>query len=98
MSFSRTASDGSLKWDALEGALFINRCTIALLDPERTYKTRGSRTGREKPKCIEISEAPWTSEIWMRLLSRQGKLKAVEPPREPALWSPHAWLPVHGAA
>lgn len=93
ISFSRTASDGSLKWEALEGALFINRCTIELRDPERTYKTRGRRTGREEPKCIEISEAPWTSEIRMRLLSRQGKLKAVEPPREPVRWSPHVWRP-----
>lgn len=40
----------------------------------------GRRKGKEEPKCIEISEAPRTSEIWIQLPYRQRKLNAMGPP------------------
>lgn len=65
------ASDGS---SLLTGA--GENCWIL----DNLQDTVGRRIGREEPKYIEISDAPWTSEIWIQLLSRQRKLKAMGPP------------------
>lgn len=79
-SFCGMASDGSLKEEALREHSHEQGQDRTTGYWEESQDTGVRKTGRNKSKCTEVREDPWTREPWIQLLSRQWKQKAMKPP------------------